>query len=92
MLILTRRSGQSIMIGDSIKLTVMDAGKSKVRIGIEAPNEVSVHREEIYQRITDQNADQHAGQIAARKAGAEAEAEAVKTAAPAQRIANCSAG
>lgn len=56
MLILTRRVGQSIVIGDSIRLTIHDAGKSKVKIGIEAPPEVSIHREEIYQRVASENA------------------------------------
>jgi carbon storage regulator len=51
MLILTRRPGEKLMIGDSIVVTVIDVHRGNVRIGIEAPKEVSVHRSEIYERI-----------------------------------------
>lgn len=51
MLILTRRSGESLMVGDSVKLTVLAIKGNQVRIGIDAPKEVAVHREEIYERI-----------------------------------------
>lgn len=51
MLILSRKSGESLMIGDDIVVTVLDANLRQVRIGISAPQEISVHREEIYLRV-----------------------------------------
>lgn len=51
MLILTRRCGQKIMVGDDICITVLESGPSGVRIGIDAPHGVPVHGEEIYLRI-----------------------------------------
>ncbi len=51
MLILTRRYSQSIMIGDDIKVTILGVNGEQVRLGITAPSEVSVHREEIYNKI-----------------------------------------
>ena len=55
MLILTRREGESLIIGDDIKLTILEVRVNQIRIGIDAPKEVSVHREEIYHRIQKEN-------------------------------------
>lgn len=55
MLVLTRKVGEKIQIGDSISVLIMDVKGKQVRLGIEAPSEVKVHREEIYQRIKEEN-------------------------------------
>ncbi|MEM7282338.1 MAG: carbon storage regulator CsrA [Pseudomonadota bacterium] len=51
MLILTRRVGESVMIGDEVTITVLGVKGNQVRIGVNAPKTVAVHREEIYERI-----------------------------------------
>ncbi len=57
MLILTRRVGETLMIGDEVTVTVLGVKGNQVRLGINAPKNVSVHREEIYQRIKAEQAD-----------------------------------
>ncbi|HCL3609217.1 carbon storage regulator CsrA [Pseudomonas aeruginosa] len=51
MLILTRRVGETLMVGDDVTVTVLGVKGNQVRISVNAPKEVAVHREEIYQRI-----------------------------------------
>lgn len=51
MLILTRRVGETLMIGDDVSVTVLGVKGNQVRIGVNAPKDVAVHREEIYERI-----------------------------------------
>jgi carbon storage regulator len=55
MLILTRKLGESITIGDNIKVSVLGIYGKQVKLGVEAPERVSVHREEIFLRIQDEN-------------------------------------
>jgi carbon storage regulator len=56
MLILTRRVGETLMIGDEVTVTILGVKGNQVRIGVNAPKDVSVHRSEIYQRIQDEKA------------------------------------
>ncbi len=58
MLILTRRVGETLMIGDEVTVTVLGVKGNQVRIGVNAPRDVAVHREEIYERIKREQAGQ----------------------------------
>ena len=55
MLVLTRKLGENIRIGDSVKITVLEVRSGQVKLGIDAPPEIKVHREEIYARIQEEN-------------------------------------
>jgi carbon storage regulator len=55
LLVLTRKLGEKIQIGDNISILIMDIKGKQVRLGIEAPSEIKVHREEIYKRIKEEN-------------------------------------
>ncbi len=57
MLILTRRVGETLMVGDDVTVTVLGVKGNQVRIGVDAPKDVAVHREEIYQRIQSEKED-----------------------------------
>jgi carbon storage regulator len=61
MLILTRRIGEVLRVGDEVSITVLGIKGNQVRIGIDAPKDVSVHREEIYQRIKNEGHSQEDG-------------------------------
>lgn len=61
MLILTRRVGETLMVGDEITVTVLGVKGNQVRLGVNAPKNVSVHREEIYQRIQQEKNDSEGG-------------------------------
>ncbi len=56
MLILTRKSGEKLMVGDEVEITVLGVKGNQVRFGVNAPKEVAVHREEVYIRIKNEKA------------------------------------
>jgi carbon storage regulator len=58
MLILTRRVGETLMIGDEITVTIVGVNANQIRLGFEAPKEIPVHREEVYVRLQEENARQ----------------------------------
>jgi carbon storage regulator len=58
MLILTRKVGETLMVGEDVTVTVMAVNGNQVRIGINAPKDVEVHREEIYERIKEEKTQQ----------------------------------
>lgn len=64
MLILTRRVGESLIIGDDVTVTVLGVKGNQVRIGVDAPKHVSVHREEIYERIQKEKTNDGTGEAA----------------------------
>ena len=55
MLVLSRKAEESMFIGDDIKITILDIRGGQVRIGITAPQEIKIHREEVYERLTKEN-------------------------------------
>ncbi|MFP6645241.1 MAG: carbon storage regulator CsrA [Candidatus Latescibacterota bacterium] len=57
MLVLTRKAGESIVIGGQIRITVLEMQGRQIRLGIEAPSEIPVHRGEVYERIREENAE-----------------------------------
>ncbi|HEY5196659.1 MAG TPA: carbon storage regulator CsrA [Solirubrobacteraceae bacterium] len=65
MLVLTRKSNQSIMIGDEIEVSVLSVMGDKVRIGIQAPRSVPVFRREVYLEIQREQAEEHLGEVPA---------------------------
>ena len=64
MLILTRRVGETLMVGDEVTVTVLGVKGNQVRIGVNAPREVAVHREEIYDRIKNEEGQDNPGNSA----------------------------
>jgi carbon storage regulator len=62
MLVLTRKPGQSIMIGDGVEVQVLSVAGEKVRLGISAPRDVSIFRNEVYDRIESENEQSSGGE------------------------------
>ncbi|NOX55299.1 MAG: carbon storage regulator CsrA [Planctomycetes bacterium] len=75
MLVLSRKKDETIIIGDNIKVMVIDIRKDKVRLGIEAPRDVSVHRREVYEAIQkEKQAAEHGGNEHPQSSGVPADA------------------
>ncbi|MCP5419882.1 MAG: carbon storage regulator CsrA [Gammaproteobacteria bacterium] len=74
MLILTRRVGETLMIGDDVTVTVLGVKGNQVRIGVNAPKDIAVHREEIYERIKREQQENAAAAAAEGNADASSEA------------------
>jgi len=66
MLLLTRKPGEKLIIGDNVTVTVLSVKGNQVRIGIEAPRDVKIHREEIYERILKEREELHVTPIVRR--------------------------
>jgi carbon storage regulator len=75
MLVLTRRPGESIVVGQNIIITVIEIKGGQVRIGIDAPREVQVHREEVYEQVRQENIAAIASSEEAKKALSDTPAE-----------------
>ena len=57
MLVLSRRLGESVMIGSNVRVTVVDIRGDQIRLGIDAPRSIAVHREEVFRQVQDANSD-----------------------------------
>jgi carbon storage regulator len=69
MLVLSRKKDESIIINDHIRVTVVEIRGDKVRLGIDAPKEVSVHRREVYEAIQNQKAQQEPSKVGSSESG-----------------------
>lgn len=58
MLILTRKTGESLLVGDDVEITVLSVRGSQVKLGVNAPRDIAVHRQKIYQKIKDTESQQ----------------------------------
>ncbi len=63
MLVLTRKVGESLIIDDDIKITICALNNSQIRLGIQAPKDIMVHREEVYEKIKEHSRLKHSGKF-----------------------------